>query len=43
MEENGLPILFEAYMWDDQLYERYVYSELKLNVDVKDRIFESLD
>ncbi len=42
-KENGLPILFEAYMWDDQLYERYVYSELKLNPGVKDQVFESLD
>lgn len=42
-KENGLPILFEAYMWDARLYERYVYSELKLNVDVKDQVFENLD
>lgn len=41
-KQNGLPILFEAYMWDDLLYERYVYSELKLNISIEDKIFESL-
>jgi len=39
-KQNGLPILVEAYMWDNLLYERYLYSELNLNAGVEEYIFK---
>lgn len=42
-KQNGLPIMVEIYLWDNLLYERYIYSELELNIGVEESIFESLN
>jgi len=42
-KQNGLPIMAEIYLWDNLLYERYIYSELELNIGVEESIFESLN
>jgi len=42
-KQNGLPILVETYMWDNLLYERYLYNEIKLNPGVEEQIFECLN
>lgn len=42
-KQSGLPIMVEIYLWDNLLYECYIYSELELNIGVKESIFESLN
>jgi outer membrane lipoprotein-sorting protein len=42
-KQSGLPIHYEGYMWDDLLYESYSFTELKINIGIEDKIFESFD
>jgi len=39
-KKNGLPVMVGIYLWDNQLYERYVYSVLQTNIGIKDNVFD---
>ena len=32
--------MVEVYLWDNKLYERYLYSALETNIGIKDNVFE---
>jgi hypothetical protein len=39
-KENGLPLEIEIYDWDNKLREEYQYTDLELNVGLKEKDFD---